>query len=317
MKQLVVLSGKGGTGKTVVAAAFAHLSSRSRGGQGAVCVDADVDAANLELLIGRGRLEEHEFIGAPVAVVEPEECEGCGICLDVCRFGAVERASDGWTYQVDPRACEGCATCFHQCPEEAIRMVPQLAGHWYRSETYNAAPFLHARLRPAQENSGKLVTLIRDRALSIGSAAGYPLMIVDGPPGLACPAIAASAGADMALLVAEPTAAGFQDLERTLTMLSHFGLRGVVAINKHDLHPAGARRIEEGCRDLGVPVVERVPYDEAVARATAAGKPVTEVAGDSPAGRALQRVWEGVREVLEDTEPAYDSIPFRAGTPLV
>lgn len=121
----------------------------------------------------------------------------------------------------------------------------------------------------------------------------------------------------MALLVAEPTAAGFQDLERILAMLSHFGLPAVVAINKHDLYPAGASRIEEGCRDGGVPVIGRVPYDEAVARATAAGKPVTEVAPDSRAGRALQRLWEEVREVLNDTEPAYDSIPFRAGTPLV
>jgi len=298
MKQLVILSGKGGTGKTTVSAAFAHLASTGESHGRAVCVDADVDASNLEILIGRRRLEEHEFIGASVAVVEPDSCVGCGVCEEVCRSGAVVPADDGWTYRVDPYACEGCATCFHQCPSQAIRMVPQLAGYWYRSETYGGAPFLHARLLPARENSGKLVTLIKEKALAAGAAAGYALTIVDGPPGLACPAIAASTGSDVALLVAEPTAAGFADLERTLTMLSQLGTPSMVTVNKHDIHPEGARRIEDACRDLGVPVLTRVPYDEAVAHAMKAGEPVTEVAPDSASGESLVRLWWDVRERL-------------------
>ncbi len=301
MKQLVVLSGKGGTGKTVVTAAFAYLASRGQRPSGAVCVDADVDAANLELLVGRRRTEEHEFVGASLAEVDPGLCIGCEICLDVCRFGAVRLADDGWSYQVDALACEGCASCFHQCPVEAIRLVPQLAGYWYRSESYDGAPFFHARLRPGQENSGKLVTLIKEQALSAATDGGYPLMIVDGPPGIACPAIAASTGADVGLIVAEPTAAGLQDLERAVAMAAYFQLRSVVCVNKSDLHEAGSRAIQDRCRALGVDVLSPIPFDEAVPRTMAEGRPVTELSPDSPASRSLVRLWKDVREVLADT----------------
>ncbi len=303
MKQLVVLSGKGGTGKTVVTAAFAHLASRGADGTGAVAVDADVDASNLELLVGRGRLEEHEFVGGSLAEVDTDACTGCGICEDVCRFGAIHIAEDGWSYRVDPLACEGCATCFHQCPEEAIRLVPRLAGYWYRSQSYHASPFFHARLRPAQENSGQLVTLIKEQARTTTLDGGYPFMIVDGPPGIACPAIAASTGADLALIVTEPTVAGLHDLERILGTTAHFRLRSVVCVNKNDLHPAGARGIEDRCRALGVDVLGAIPFDEAVARAMTEGTPVTEFAPDSPASRALVRLWQDVRGVLDDIDP--------------
>lgn len=310
MKQLVVLSGKGGTGKTVVTAAFTHLASRENGGR-AVSVDADVDASNLELLVGRRRLEEHEFIGPSVAMVEREHCTGCGICREVCRFDAVRRADDGWSYRVDRHACEGCETCFHQCPEQAIRLVPQLAGHWYRSESYRGMPFFHARMRPAQENSGKLVSLIKEQGRAAAVDGRYPLVIVDGPPGIACPAIAAASGADLALIVTEPTVAGLQDLERALAMASHFRLRSVVVVNKSDLHPAGARRIEEGGRQLGVDVLTAIPFDETVPRTMAEGGPVTELAPDSAASRGLIRLWRQVGAVLDDIEEA--SPPVREG----
>jgi len=301
MKQLVVLSGKGGTGKTVVTAAFVHLAARvGARSRPAVSVDADVDAANLELLIGRRRGEPQGFIGTPVALVDPEQCFGCGICMEVCRFGAVRLAEDGCSYEVDPHACEGCASCLHQCPPKAIRMVARLAGHWYRSESYDAAPFFHARLRPAQENSGKLVTLIREQARKSALEGGYPLVIVDGPPGIACPAMAASAGVDLALLVAEPSTAGLHDLERTLAMTSHFRLRSVVCVNKSDLHPAGARAIQDGCRSLGVDVIGSIPFDEAVLHAMKAGRPVTEVLPESPASRGLVRLWQDVHTLLDE-----------------
>ncbi len=153
MKQLVVLSAKGGTGKTVVTAAFTHLATRGTDSMAAVAVDADVDASNLELLVGKRRLEEHEFVGGSVAAIRPEYCTGCGVCEDVCRFGAVGVGEDGWSYRVDPFACEGCATCFHQCPEEAIQLVPRLAGYWYRSESYGGSPLFHC---PAPSGPGKL-----------------------------------------------------------------------------------------------------------------------------------------------------------------
>ncbi len=302
MKQIVVLSGKGGTGKTVVTAAFAHLAHRGDEPTGAVFVDADVDASNLEILIGRRRMEEHEFTGPSIAVVQPELCTGCGICQEVCRFGAVHVDGDGSSYHVDALACEGCAACFHQCPDRAIVLVPQLAGHWYRSESYDAAPFFHARLRPAQENSGKLVTLIKERAAKAAADGGYPLMVTDGPPGIACPAIAAAAGADLGLVVTEPTVAGLQDLERAVEMLAHFRVRTVACVNKSDLHPAGTRAIEDGCRSLGVDVLAPIPFDEAVPRTMAERRPVTDMAPDADASRALVRLWSDVRAVLEDVE---------------
>ena len=302
MKQLTVISGKGGTGKTVVTAAFAHLASHGSDPPVAVFVDADVDASNLELLIGRRRTEEHEFTGPSIAVVRPERCIGCGICLDVCRFGAVWLDDNGSGYGIDAHACEGCAACFHQCPTAAIELVPQVAGHWYRSESYDAAPFFHGRLRPAQENSGKLVTTIKERARAAAEEGGYPLMIVDGPPGIACPAIAASAGADLGLVVAEPTVAGLQDLERAVEMLAHFRVRGVACVNKSDLHPAGTRAIEDECRSLGVDVLTPIPFDEAVPRTMAEGRPVTDMAPDADASRALARLWGDVGRLLEDIE---------------
>ena len=173
MKQLVILSGKGGTGKTSVAAAFAHLAAEGEPAVRAVLADADVDAANLELVLDPRPLEMHEFIGGSVAVIDPALCQGCGTCYDVCRFDAVLPPTDGReAYAVDPIACEGCAACVYQCPEEAIRMVPQLAGHWFRSDS-RYGPLFHAALRPAQENSGKLVTLVKQQARLLALDEGY------------------------------------------------------------------------------------------------------------------------------------------------
>jgi MinD superfamily P-loop ATPase len=297
MKQLVMLSGKGGTGKTVVSAAFIDLANRN-GNRRAIAVDADVDAANLELLVGGRRLEEHEFIGGMVAEIDFRRCAGCGDCQDFCRFEAIRPATRGWGFEVDALACEGCATCFHQCPYEAIDLVPRVAGSWYRSETRGGAPFFHARLRAAQENSGKLVTLIRREARSTALRDGHLLTIVDGPPGIACPAIAASTGADLALIVAEPTVSGLHDLRRILEMTAHFHLKRVVCVNKHDLHPDGAAAIKAECQGLDVEVLQSVPFDEAVSQATTSGRPVTDLHPSSAAARALERLWEQVRDLL-------------------
>jgi MinD superfamily P-loop ATPase len=297
MKQLVVLSGKGGTGKTVVAAAFIHLADRTSAGAGAAAVDADVDAANLELLVGGQRVEEHEFVGGAVARIDVQRCSACGECEDVCRFEAV-RPSEDWGFEVDPFACEGCAACYYQCPFGAVELVPRVSGSWHRSASHAGSPFFHARLRPAQENSGKLVTLIRDRARTAAAQAGCPLVIVDGPPGIACPAIAASTGADLALIVTEPTAAGLHDLRRILDMTGHFHLDRVVCINKHDLYPPGAAAIETECEDRGVEVLGSIPFDAAVPEAMAEGRAVTELRPGSPAARAIEGLWGRIHERL-------------------
>lgn len=297
MKQLVVLSGKGGTGKTVVAAALLHLAQRDDGDAAAVVVDADVDAANLEFLVGRRRLEEHEFEGGAVARIDLMRCAGCGDCRSVCRFNAVRRA-EGWGFEIDALACEGCAACYYACPYHAVELVSRRAGYWYRSESRTGTPFFHASLLPAQENSGQLVALIREEARSAAVKGPYPLIIVDGPPGIACPAIAASTGTDLALIVTEPTVAGLYDLRRALEMTAHFQLDRVVCINKHDLHPEGATAISDECRERGVDVFGAIPFDEAVPIAMAEGRTVTERSPGSPAARALERLWKQIRQRL-------------------
>ena len=256
--QLVILSGKGGTGKTAVSGALAHLASQDSPLGETVLVDADVDAANLEILLRPTRLEEAEFSGQAVAEIEADRCPGCGFCEDVCRFGAVKYEGDVGGFRVDPLACEGCAACFYQCPEEAIRMVPQLAGHWYRSRTA-FGPLFHARLRAAQENSGKLVTLIKEKSKDAASVGPHALIIVDGPPGIGCPAIAAASGADLALIVAEPTRAGTHDLDRALQLVASFGIRCLVVVNKADLYPDGTEAVEGLCRRRKVRVAGRIP----------------------------------------------------------
>ncbi len=305
MKQLVILSGKGGTGKTAVTSAFAHLSTLDPDGARGVFVDADVDAANLEILIGSSVVAEHEFSGGEIARIEPELCVACGICQETCRFDAITYSESTVEFAVDPLGCEGCAACFYQCPDEAITMIPRLSGYWYRSES-RFGPFFHARLRPAQENSGKLVTLVKEKASEAAVEGNHPFMIVDGPPGIACPAIAAVTGTDLLLLVAEPTVAGLNDLERALAMAAHFHVDVMICINKADLHPEGTRVIEERAEEMGVPVLGSIPFDEEVTRALVQGKPITEHRPECPSSLALKELWGQVGGMLLGSPSAAD-----------
>lgn len=305
MKELVVLSGKGGTGKTAVTAALAHQAFTDDAFSESVIVDADVDAANLELVVGAERWETHTFEGSEVASIDPDSCLVCGICQEFCRFEAISFSPEG-QFQVDPMACEGCAACLYQCPSDAIQMVPRLAGQWFFSEA-RFGPLFHARLRPAQENSGKLVSLVKEQAKRHAKEMNSPLMIVDGPPGIACPAIAAVSGADLALIVTEPTVAGLHDLQRAEEMVAHFRLPSLVCINKADINPEGAVRIEERCRERGVRVIGRIPFDPAVVEAMAEGKPVTEYRPGTSVSQALVDLWGEVKGHLEE-RPALASL---------
>jgi MinD superfamily P-loop ATPase len=288
VKQLVVLSGKGGAGKTTVAAALAHLASRELA---LILADADVDAANLGLVLSPTQQEEHDFTGGKTAVIDPAQCTACGTCAEVCRFGAV--VAGGEAYRVDASACEGCAACFYQCPAEAIRMEEQRAGLWFRSDT-RLGPLFHARLFAGQENSGKLVTLVKQQACLWAKNGGAALLLVDGPPGIGCPVIAASAGADLALLVVEPTISGARDLERMMATTDHFGVPSLVAINKADLNPARADRVATFCAERGAQVVGRIPYDTVVTEAMVHGRPVTEYA-DGPVTEAMEGIWKQIK----------------------
>lgn len=299
MKQIVILSGKGGTGKTSVAAAFAHLAAE--GGLRTVLADADVDAANFGLVLEPERLEEHEFMGGQIAIIDPEKCTGCGICHDVCRFDAISELEDG-TYTADPIACDGCAACVTQCPFDAIRMEEQLAGHWFRSES-RYGPLFHAELLPAQENSGRLVTLVKQQARLLAMDEDRRIVIVDGPPGIGCPVISASSGADLAVIVAEPTASGIHDMERVLATTEHFGVPSLVLVNKADVYPDGADEIEAYCREHGINFIGRLPFDETVTEAMTWGRPVTEYNPDSPVSEALRAAWGRVLAAVSGADP--------------
>ena len=272
MKQLVVLSGKGGTGKTTVTAALAHLASFELP---VVLADADVDAANLELVLAPTRQAETEFWSGKLAQIDEGACIACGRCAEVCRFDAI---LDGETYRVDPLACEGCAACFYQCPADAIQMQEQRSGRWFRSDT-RYGPLFHAHLSAGQENSGKLVSTVKQQAALWAIDTDAPLLLIDGPPGIGCPVISASAGADLALLVVEPTVSGIHDLERVMATVVHFQVAAMVAINKADLNPARADEIAAYCAGQGVPVVGRIPYDTVVTEAMVQGEPVTAYSG--------------------------------------
>jgi MinD superfamily P-loop ATPase len=296
LKQLVILSGKGGTGKTTVAAALAHLASQELS---LVLADADVDAANLELVLEPTRLEEHDFWSGKRALIDAEMCTACGICETVCRFDAIRpliEIPSGYAYQVDALSCEGCAACFYQCPEDAIRMEEQRAGRWFRSDS-RFGPLFHAHLFAGQENSGKLVTLVKQQGRLLASDTGAKLLIVDGPPGIGCPVISASAGADIALLVVEPTVSGVHDLERILSTTEHFGVPALVAINKADLNEKRSDQVTAFCAERGIEVVGKIPYNTVVTEAMVHGQPVTAYT-DGPVSAALRQVWGRVKARL-------------------
>jgi MinD superfamily P-loop ATPase len=296
LKQLVVLSGKGGTGKTTVTAALAHLASRELP---IVLADADVDAANLELVLAPTKQEEREFRSGKVAVIDPGTCTACGRCVEVCRFGAVHV---GDAYRIDALACEGCASCLYQCPAKAVHMQEQQAGRWFRSDT-RFGPLFHAHLFAGQENSGKLVTMVKQQgrllALSDLRGRGGELLIVDGPPGIGCPVISASAGADLALLVTEPTVSGVHDLERILGTVNHFQVPALVLINKADVNLTHTEDIETYCRAHGIALAGRLPYDDVFTEAMVRGQPVTTYRPDGPLALALRAVWSRARKLLD------------------
>jgi MinD superfamily P-loop ATPase len=306
MKQLVILSGKGGTGKTSVAAAFADLLASDRSPYRPVLADADVDASNLELVLSPEKLSSEDFRGGPIAEIDAELCTACGICEQVCRFDAVlslstyERGDRSEGYIIDSIACDGCAACVYQCPVEAITMHNQVVGAWFQSQS-RYGPLFHAELKPAQENSGKLVTLVKQRARLFAMDEGYDLVLVDGPPGIGCPVISAVSGADLALIVTEPTASGVHDMHRVLETTDHFDVPSLVCINKADLYPQGAAEIEAFCQERDIPVVGRIPFDTAVTEAMVQGQPVTAYSRN-PISQVIRRVWERVVSHLDELD---------------
>ena len=293
-KQLVILSGKGGTGKTSISAAFASLSARSAKNCKTVFVDADVDAANLSLVLQPTKTESHEFWGSSQAEIDENRCTGCGACVGVCRYDAIFLNEENMqTYWIDPVACDGCAACVYACPEGAITMIPQQEGYWFQSETA-AGNFFHAELFPGRENSGKLVTLIKQFAKMDAHENKAELIVIDGPPGIGCPVISACAGTDLGLLITEPGQAGLHDLQRVLGTLQHFKIPTMICINKADLYPQGTQEIHAYAELQGVQVIGEIPFDESIPQAMINGEAITERYPQSPAAIAIQKIWDEV-----------------------
>lgn len=295
VKQCVILSGKGGTGKTSISASLIHLLSQQIKG---VYVDADVDASNLALVVGAIPQETQIFSGSKLAVIDPLLCSACGNCFDICRFNAIrEPLGSKCSYQVIDLLCDGCAACLHNCPEEAISMTLQQDGEWYHSiSTYGH--LFHAELFPAAENTGKLVATIKQNAVKYAENHQIPLIIVDGPPGIGCPVISASTGADLALLVAEPGVSGKHDLERIIQTLEHFNIPILICINKFDVYPAGCDAIRRLAISRGYKIIGEIPFDDAIPKAMVQAKPITSFDPENPASCEIRKISEYLLQTL-------------------
>jgi MinD superfamily P-loop ATPase len=284
MKQLTVISGKGGTGKTVITASFAALAEKK------VMADCDVDAADLHLLLHPAIKETHEFKGGMKAILKEELCTNCSRCVEVCRFDAISQKES--RIAIDPISCEGCGVCALICPVEAIQMRENLSGEWYVSDT-KYGPMVHAKLGIAEENSGKLVSVVRQNARLIAEKDNLNLVIVDGPPGIGCPVIASITGVDLVMAVTEPTLSAISDLERVLTLVRHFKIEPVVLINKYDINLENTEKIEKFCEGENIQIVGKIPFDNTFTKAMVEGKTIIDY-GDPGLVEKIEDIWENI-----------------------
>jgi MinD superfamily P-loop ATPase len=312
VRELTVISGKGGTGKTTIVAAFASLADA------ALVVDCDVETPDLHLLLDPTVQQRSEFVGGKTAFLRWDLCTACGRCAELCRFGAIvnygppNRFADR-TYVVDGRACEGCALCAAICPARAITMGPSVDGEWYVSDT-RSGPLVHARLQPARGNSGKLVSLLRQESRTIAAQRERPLVLCDGVPGIGCPTIASIAGADLALVVVEPSVSGLHDFERVAELCRHFSVPVSVCVNRFDINAAVTQEIERRAAELDATMVGRIPDDPAVVQSQLQSVSIVEHGG-GPAADATRNVWQRVHaRLMEVSMQARSDVPGE--TPL-
>ena len=286
MKELVVISGKGGTGKTSLVAAFASLA------EDMVLCDADVDAADLHLIMDPEVRKTSDFQSGHTAVINRDRCTECSLCRDLCKWNAISEE-----FKVDSIECEGCGVCVYFCPEEAIDFPLDTCGEWSISDT-RFGPMVHARLGIAEENSGKLVTLVRKEGKELAEAEGLDLILTDGPPGVGCPVIASIGGASAVLIVTEPTVSGKHDMVRVAQLAAHFKVPGMICVNKFDLNPAEARIIEDVAREKDLTVLGRIPFDPIFTKAMVQGQTVFEYNTNSEACRVVKQIWGKISKIL-------------------
>jgi MinD superfamily P-loop ATPase len=282
MKELIVISGKGGTGKTSLMGAFAYLAENK------VLCDADVDAADLHLLTNPSVRQQHDFKSGHTAFIDKGGCTACGMCRDLCRWDAIDD-----DFIIDPIACEGCGVCVYFCPEKTIEFPENTCGEWYISDT-RFGPMVHARLGIAEENSGKLVTLVRSEAKKLAEQIAAPLILTDGPPGVGCPVIAAIGGANGVLAVAEPSVSGIHDLKRVCQLAAHFKVPAMICINKFDLNMAMTEEIESYARSSGIECLGRIPFDPVFTHAMVQAQTIFEYDAGAASADAVKKVWARV-----------------------
>jgi MinD superfamily P-loop ATPase len=287
MKELIVISGKGGTGKTSLIAAFASLAESK------VLCDADVDAADLHLIMDPYISLRADFKSGHTADIDRSKCTECGLCLDLCRFSAISN-----NFTINAIDCEGCGVCVYFCPEKAINFSENTCGQWFYAET-RFGPMVYARLGIAEENSGKLVTLVRQESKRLADEKNLDLILTDGPPGVGCPVIASIGGASAVLIVAEPTLSGIHDMERVVQLANHFKVPAMVCVNKFDLNLDLTRDIENFAEDEGMSCLGRIPFDPIFTKAMVQGQTIFEYNHDSNAGRAVKKIWNSLSKKMK------------------
>ncbi len=286
MKQLTVLSGKGGTGKTTLTACFAVLAKN------VVVADCDVDAPDLHMLLHPKILERQQFKGPKVACIDETKCTKCGLCRSVCKFDAITEE-----FAVDAIACEGCGVCAMACPVAAITLNERVSGSAYISQSPQGF-MSHALLNPGESNSGKLVTLVRQNAKKIAEKESLDLVIIDGSPGIGCPVIASISGVDAALIVTEPTLSGIHDLRRVLELLKHFNVTPYVCINMYDINIENTEKIESFCKKNNAEIVGRIPFNSKITEAMVNGKTIVEYDPQNGVSHDIKKMWEKISELL-------------------
>jgi MinD superfamily P-loop ATPase len=289
MKEVVILSGKGGTGKTSLVGSLATLFDRK------VVADCDVDAANLNLLLSGKVRDSYEFLAGHKATINRETCTGCDRCREVCRFNAVSK-----DYTIDILSCEGCGACYFLCPSGAVSFDETLCGHYYVAETCKGDELVFAELLPGRENSGKLVSMVRTKAREIAENRGIDLVLIDGPPGIGCPVISSLTGTHLAVLVTEPTMTGVHDLERVLSLSRHFDIPTAVVVNKGDINPSCMEDIKSFCRARQIDFLGSIPYEPAITEAQRTGKTVLDFAPECPASVAIHNIFDKLITKLEE-----------------
>jgi len=292
MIELVIASGKGGTGKTSLVGSLAALA------ENVVLVDCDVDAADLNLIINHTVLENHDFSSSSKASIIESKCTSCGICREKCRFEAIgyDAQSSGGPFHIDPLACEGCGLCKQVCPEDAIAFEPVNSGEWFKSNS-EYGPFLHARLGIAEANSGKLVSLLRNQARELAEQAGSDMIIIDGPPGIGCPVIASVTGVTYLLIVTEPSLSAIHDMKRLVELAGHFNVRTGLCINKYDINLRLTEQIERFAETNNLKSHGRIRFDKKFTEAQILGKPYVTIASKEDSA-AIRGIWKSLNDEL-------------------